>query len=296
MHNLVMRSARAGGLALACAAICAAASCGFPSFEFRATEAPLDGAVDATDAGPVAPSCTGGPTGDACTKVPALVGTQKIDGIGDELCALTVTRFDKTTAQYVIPTPPPIDVDPHAEVRVAWSSDGLHLHVHVADAHVVVMPAESNNLHYGDSIEIYAAGFVPSAGDYDDKTDIGAVHVIIAPPGVDVGARAYVYTSRYDHLPVSLAPALYAGRIVDDGYEIEAEFPWTLISRVAPPKAGDQVGFTLAVNAKDDPAQERRSMQMTFGYRSVGVPADSCSGLAAEPYCDDRTWCLPVLE
>ena len=295
-----MQLTRAAALAAVCAGL-GAASCGFPSFDFRATEAPLDGspfdAADAGDAGPVTPSCTGGPTGDACKQIPALVGTQKIDGVGDELCALPVTRFDKTTAQYDVPSPPPGDVDPRAEVRVAWSSEGLHLHVHVIDAHVVVTPAESNILHYGDSIEVYTAGFVPTAGDYDDKTDVGAVHVIIAPPGADVGARAYVYTSRYDHLPVSLAPALYAGRLVDDGFEIEAKFSWTLISRVAPPKANDSIGFTLAVNAKDDPAQEKRSLQMTFGYRSVVTPADSCAGIApAEPYCDDRTWCVPVLE
>jgi hypothetical protein len=296
MHNVMMQRST-WALSPLAFALCAA-SCGFPSFDFRATEAPLDGAVDAVaDAPPAKPSCVGGTLGDACARIPALAGAQKVDGVGDELCSAPVTRFDKTTAKFNLPDPPPSDVDPHVEVRTAWSTVGLHLHVHVQDARVIVVPPESNILHYGDSIEVYTAGFVPTAGDYDDKTDVGAVHVIVAPPGTGIGARAYLYTSRYDHIPVSLSPANYAGRIVDDGFEIELLFPWSLITRGAAPKAGDVIAFDLSVNAKDDPAQEKRSLQATLGYRSVAVPADSCSGVApAQPYCDDRTWCLPTLE
>jgi hypothetical protein len=303
MHNEWMQAAvcaaRRASWWAAVAIALGTPSCSFPNFDFRATEAPLDATIDApADTAPVKPSCPGGGAGgDACARIPRFAGVQKVDGSGDELCALSLTTFDKRTAAFNSPDPPPADVDPRVEVRAGWSAEGLHLHVHVIDARVVVVPPEGKVLHFGDSIEVYAAGFVPTAGDYDDKTDVGAVHVIVAPPGPAIGTRAYLYTSRYDFLPAALSPSSFAGRLVDDGYEIELRLPWTLLTRGTFPKAGESIGFDLSVNAKDDPSRPQRSLQSTLGYRTVAVPAESCTEVTpAQPYCDDRTWCVPMLD
>ncbi|MGZ3423699.1 MAG: hypothetical protein ACXVEF_35730 [Polyangiales bacterium] len=263
------------------------ASCSFPTFDFRATE-------DGSDA---APSCTGASTkGDACARVPHFSGTQKVDGVGDEFCGLPVSTWDKRTAQLNLPSPPPSGVDPRVELRVGWSDVGLHLHVHVIDAAVLVSPVEQV-LHTGDSVEIYASGFVPMGGDYDETTDVGAVHLILAPPGAGLEARALVYSSRYDHPASALSRSLYAGRIVSDGYEIEVQLPWSLITRGAPPIASGGIGLTAAVNAKDVPTDADRALQTFLGFHPVSPGSNSCVGSpGVQPWCDDRTWCTPLLE
>ncbi len=268
-------------------------SCGFPAFDFRETENPVDGGADAK------PSCpsvgSDGGIGNACTSLPRFTGTQRIDGVGDELCALALDAWDKRTTPFQIPTPPTADVDPRAELRVGWSSVGLHLHVHVVDPTGVIVSPPEASVAESDSVEIYASGFVPTGGDYDDVSDLGAIHVIVTPPGAGLGARANIFDSRYDHAAVAMSPSLYAVRIVSDGYEVEMQLPWTLISRTAPPSSGAGIGFDVALN-KDRASDHKRILQTFLGYRTDPVTPSSCTISKPEPWCDDRTWCVPKLE
>lgn len=293
MHNHRMGAGRSLAVVVV-AALAVVVSCGFPTFDFRATEAPADAGADTAQG--TRPSCPTGSGGDACNHIPRFTGTQRIDGFGDELCALPVSAWDKRTTPFQIPTPPPAEVDPRVELRVGWSNVGLHIHVHVVDTTGVIVVPPEVAVSESDSVEIYASGFLPTGGDYDDVTDVGATHVILTPPGAGLAARANIFDSRYDHPAVALSPSLYAARIVDDGYEVELQLPWTLLTRgTAPPTSGAGIGFDVALN-KDRASDKKRILQTFLGYRTDPVTPSSCNTFKLEPWCDDRTWCVPTLD
>jgi hypothetical protein len=307
MHKPFMKSRRGAGFLGLCGALF---GCGFPSFDFHHGDAggdatPSDVATDAlSDA---EPSCPATGSVDHCTEIPLFTGAQQIDGRGDEFCSLPGQTLDSSATRiFFYRSAKPADVTEVATLRTGWSNEGLHMHVHVADANLFVPPNGSQQLHEGDAIEIYVAGYVPTSGAFDATTDIGAQHIIVSPPSGAIGARGFVWTSSCDFpVPAALNNAFFTGRTVRDGWEIELDLPWSILlpsPTDAPPTSGAKIGFTFALDAQDvesgDPLNARQ-MQAFLGYQTITVASpscDSCSRATPEPFCDDRTWCTPTLQ
>jgi hypothetical protein len=291
-----------------CAGACFLGGCGFPSFDFHAGgDASVDTSSNDAPEGD-APSCPATGTVDLCTTIPSFVDPQKVDGRGDEFCSLPGHTIDSSATRVAFfRGATASQVKEVGTLRAAWSSQGLHLHVHVTDANVFVPPNGSNALHEGDAIELYVAGYVPASGTFDDTTDIGAQHIIVSPPqpsGI-IGARGFVWTSSCSTpIPASLDNAFFTGRIVTDGWELELDLPWSVLlasPTAAPPTAGAQIGFTFGLDAQDDPSTDpdhARQMLAFTGYLILTVASPSCSSCGKsppEPFCDDRCWCTPTL-
>ena len=291
-----------------CAGACFLGGCGFPTFDFHHGDGGVDSSpTDVADDGSLGePSCP--PTGsvDHCTEIALFTGTQQLDGRGDEFCSLPGQTIDSSaTRVFFFRGATPADVTEVATLRTAWSSEGLHMHVHVKDANLFVPPNGSQQLHEGDAIEIYVAGYVPTSGPFDATTDIGAQHIIVSPPSGAIGARGFVWTSSCDFpVPAALNNAFFTGRTVTDGWEIELDLPWSILlssPSATPPASGAKIGFTLALDAQDLPSGDplhARQMQAFLGYQTITVASPSCDSCShgPEPFCDDRTWCNPTLQ
>ena len=76
---------------------------------------------------------------------------------------------------------------------------------------------------------------------------------------------------------------------------MELRYPWAATAK--PAVAGGRVAFTFAVDVQDDARAAGRQLQCLIS--AVFVDGSEACGLAegtpAEPYCDDRTWCQPLL-
>jgi hypothetical protein len=248
------------------------------------------------DAGPG--TCTTA-TVDPCASIPALGGTQTVDGKDDEFCGVPSFVFDKAAASKggVVNNYNGLQDAEFASVkaRVAWSSAGLHAFFDVTDAKVEsVTMADPNQAlttpYQGDSIELFVASNDTATGA--PGGDSGAVVVTLAATGKSVS----VTTTNNNGLSVTYAElpsAQYAQAKTAGGYAIEVMIPWKGDS----PGSGAKVRFDLAINMADDNfggVGDMRDAQLIYHVSTVSGQT-SCPG-AAEPYCDDRTWCSPTLQ
>ena len=90
-----------------------------------------------------------------------------------------------------------------------------------------------------------------------------------------------------------LSQEQYKAVETDAGYAIEALIPW----QGDAPSGEAKVRFDLAVNTADtncSGVDDMRDAQMVLQQSSVSEPT-SCPG-GAEPWCDDRTWCVATLQ
>lgn len=227
-----------------------------------------------------------------CTSLPVFTGTQQVDGDDTDFGALPCFELtfsnagsvrvdgDKEGAQY--------DRTESVRARVAWSDAGLHVFAYVTDPALV--PAGSiDEIWNGDGIEVL---FHSSANLTGDPQVDGVSHAILsASPAL----AASVQTSAGSATHTALASDRYRTRVVDDGYVVELQLPWPAGGN---PASGSQIGFDFALNSADDSpagAPDGRDAQamLYVGSVSDGTP---CGEGAAEPWCDDRTWCTPVLQ
>jgi len=84
----------------------------------------------------------------------------------------------------------------------------------------------------------------------------------------------------------------YKTTTTDTGYAIEALIPW----KGSTPSSGAKVYFDLALNIADtncSGVDDMRDAQMILHQGSV--EQTSCPG-GAEAWCDDRTWCSPMVQ
>jgi hypothetical protein len=234
---------------------------------------------------------------DPCVAIPQFFGTQVVDGIGNEFCAIPAFDFDVKNAPASIPSPPP-NLPEHVSLRVAWSQDCLHLHVHVKDDQVFVQRGTYS--FDADAIEFFVSG--PSltgySGSYDGTSDGGAIQIVISPPNPPeyptAEAKAW-WNPRRQQSQADIAEQYYAGRRVSDGYEVELKFPWPTVADA--PQRGRHIAFNLGVDVRD--AVDASGRQMQAFLRLPTLPGDEACGFTggrtAEPFCDDRTWCQPEL-
>jgi hypothetical protein len=250
------------------------------------------GPTDA-DAGP----CTVLTGGDACANVPHFTAaTQVVDGIGDEFCDIPAMVFEVKSCPTIYPQNDPPPMPEKVLVRIAWSDVYFHLHIHVVDPKVIVNP-DPGNLWSGDAVEIYIAGTSDLHGSYNGTNDGGAIQIVLAPPagGLPTRGQAFFNPGGTTHTSAPINDMIYAGRIVADGYELELQLPWVAFAPAR--KAGNKIGFDLAVDAQQDPDAGGRQTQCIFTNKFADGK-DACGyamGSPAQPWCEDRSWCTPTL-
>jgi hypothetical protein len=227
----------------------------------------------------------------SCATLPRFTAPEQIiDGIGDEFADIPPVTFKVSEAPWVKPLPPP-NLPEVVTFRAAWSPIALHVHVHVEDPSIFIN-LDWTRIWDGDSVEFMYANSTTFSGRFDSTRDGGALHVGIAPPGGIFADRGVIYIDPAGASYRSkLSCKLFAARLVDGGYEVEVVLPWDLNTKT--PAAGDFVGFQLAVNVQDVPkdASATYARQLTANLPMMPVDSPGCG----EVYCDDRTWCRPML-
>lgn len=297
------------GLIVACVLV----GCTWPSHRFRddalagadaaaedafadgAGDAPSD-ATDALDSGLPPPTRCKPSSVKAlpCDVLPSFDGTVTLDGAGDEFCVqadggpeLPPRRFGVTDADFLAPSPAPAGLAESVEIRAGLAADGVHVFVQVQNDPSVIV--DLDDLVRGDAVEIYLRGHrnLPLNGDLESDD---AQVLVIAPPTATTEARAsfYVHGKRATSIPASY----WRARRVAGGYELEVHYPWTEL--LNEPSPGMVIGFDVALDVKDDPSAPTRQLRAIMHYDAVAdSPACKTYGFgAADPLCDDRTWCL----
>lgn len=248
-------------------------------------EAPRD--ADA-DAGCTAPTIT-----DPCRGVMRLPRAQILDGDDSDFDCVPTASFTVKSAPVSFPTPAP-DVPEVAHLRVAWTPTALAIYVRVDDPTVVVTSVDHSAIFDGDAVELYLSGNGALTGTYDRVgADPGSLQLVITPAGSGIAARAETYAGT-DKGP--LDPSYFKTKLLTSGYAVELALPWAYLHGAG--AAGAHIGLDVAIDANEDPSQpDVRAMWGLQFYQPVATGKSSCgASSSAWPWCDDRTWCAPVLE
>ena len=230
-------------------------------------------------------------SGNYCACMPKFVGTQVVDGAGDEFSALAPMTFTLSTAPYINPSRA-ASLPERVTLRAGWSDVALHVHVHVDDPSI--NPDSSATLWNGDNVQLFVAPTDILTGTYTGTEDGGAIHVLISAPSATDVSRATVIYQNGVSTNTPFVTGVFAGHRVTGGYEIEAQLQWLPVAN--PRHSGARIGFDLVVGAASDPSQ---GLALEGGLANLAVSAASpaCDlGGRVQPGCDDRTWCTPVLE
>ncbi|HMJ11109.1 MAG TPA: hypothetical protein VK524_06855 [Polyangiaceae bacterium] len=241
------------------------------------------------DAGDERGSCPDPPGADFCQSVPRLGRAQNVDGRALEFCGLSPMLFEVSRAAWTRNPPQPLPEI--VFLRAAWSPEALHVHAHVIDPKIIV--SRNALLSEGDGVEFYAAATDQLSGPTDGARDGGALQIIVTPQsgGEPARARIYYHPEPGVQLEEPLDPGAFASRIVDDGYDVEVKIPWR-----ASVSAGMRVGFDFGLNITDSDFATGREQQAAIGYRDVTLPTNCTADVGPQPFCDNRTWCVPLLE
>jgi len=247
-----------------------------------------DGAVDVGSDAPAPTTCTDPSMTSFCAPIVGLVGAYAVDALGTEYCASGVWSrgFEVKAAMRTTPSPVPAKITERVVVRALLSSFGFHVHVAVLDDPRIVV--DTSDYTQGDAVELFLRGAKAATGDLvaDD-----ALHVVVTPPTATSGPNAAFYVG--GKKGAGLPGGAFAGRLVQGGWEVEVVLPWTTIKNE--PAPGDKIGFDVAVDLKDDPALSAREVRAIMDFETVASsPTCAALGKAADPACDDRTWCAPV--
>jgi hypothetical protein len=223
-------------------------------------------------------NCAAPATGDPCHEIPRFTGIQVVDGAGDEFCSIPAFVMTLHNAGFVHPAGAMSDTS-RAIVRIGWSPEALHAHVHVDDPKILV----ATTLYDGDNVQFFIAGDKPSVGNFSGTDDGAANQVLIAPPATPTGAgRASTHYG---------SPTFrVAARTVEGGYEIELQWPWNGIA--TPAAVGKTIGLDLLVGVRDLASSVTTEFEYEL-YRRIGAAA-TCMG-DAQLWCDDLLWCTPTL-
>jgi hypothetical protein len=237
-----------------------------------------------------------------------------VDGSGDDFCDVPATVFAiKDGVALDGNKPPPItDV---LMARVAWDAAGIHAHLHVDDAEVMM----------GDAIEFDIGGQFPLAGYFDGvTTDVGLTSIGLAVGGtstahgfpVTIPAVADMSYQGNQSICVPMpctsppkglvsfgqplvAPARWAHRIVPGGYEFELFLPWAVLGRSTAPPVRTAIAADIALTAKSERLTARAWLAINplpNGGSSQCQTTHIGQMVIADPSCDDRGWCAPTLQ
>lgn len=158
--------------------------------------------------------------------------------------------------------------DVNGQFHIGWDEQALHLGVQVIDD-TFVQVSSGRNMFRGDIVELqldanldgdFSSAFL-SSDDYQLGLNPGNFGSI--PPGA------------YRWYPIGLAgiPAGVTVRAVrtEDGYNLEARIPWTVVA--VTPEEGDEFGFALSLSDNDRAGQAlQQSMVSTVRTRKLTNP------------------------
>jgi hypothetical protein len=234
-----------------------------------------------------------------CAAIPPFTGQQIIDGNDSDFCGVPAINYPYTSGLVVSGAAGPFELDAGSDdtaiIRVGWSTDALHVFVHVVDSDWAPPPA-GGCIGTCSQVEVYVAATSMLSGAYDGDNDGGAIQILLsAPPTV---AQAFYNSGPGKQMPISIDPSHYIGVVTPDGYSIELEYPWPLV-HPAPIASGLGVGLDFAFDVEDGADASGRQWQSIFGYTPLPPDAGvspACGTFFPEPWCDDRTWCTPTLE
>jgi hypothetical protein len=226
---------------------------------------------------------------------------QRVDGYGDDFCGVPALPFDPAKWQPVslLDSVGPTPSFPGSTLQVAWTGgqDGaLHVYAHIAKWPAVPQPADAG-IFWGDAVEILVS---TSAANLTGQTggDKGAGHVLVAPIPPD---SAQFFPANSGTSGETLARAEYATRLEPGvGYDVEVQIPWATLDASAP-SPGSAIGFDAVVDirvATEDGGDDWWQVALIVEALPVGVPPGGCGATnpSYQPYCDDRTWCTPVVQ
>jgi hypothetical protein len=229
-----------------------------------------------------------------CSNLPHFTGTQVVDGNGNEFCDIVATEFDVGRGYYDDPPDSGAGITTKAYIRAAWSSTGLHIHVHVDQA-TVNPPASGTVIYFGDGIEAFASLTDNLTGSFGPGAD-PAVQVIATPATATEPSLSSVATATTG-ITGTLAPSQFAGRLVPGGYEVEFELPWSVIAGGTDagivPVAGDSIGYDIACDVQGP--NGTRLYQSSLSDNAPGPDTASvgtCTVGFPHPSCDDLIWCV----
>jgi len=275
---------------------CALIGCSWPDHRFR-DDVPADAALEPEDSAafPVPTGCPPQPETQAfCDEVRHFPGVWEVDGSGVEFCreeegkqSTPPRRFTMSEAARTSPTPAPARFTQKVEVRVGLSPFGVHVFVQVTgDPRVLV---DRDDLVQGDAVEVFLRG-TPTTELTGDLAADQAVHLVMTPPSETAAGLGAQYYQGKKAAP--LRDDYFHTRRVRSGYEVELHYPWTELKNQSAP--GTLMGFDVALDVKDDPSAKGRELRALMYAQPVSASA-SCDALMvspADPFCDDRTWCL----
>lgn len=235
----------------------------------------------------------GGTTINLEKSVPRLVGTQAVDGNDDDFCGVPTHTLTAADAVQDGPLPPP---GFHADVRAAWSSDALHLFVHVPKFPVLPPPSQGA-IYFGDAVELCLSTLSEPDASIGQR---GTTHIIVAPLGADgsPGGRVEaLVTDTTDPAPFT-APRKFATRIEEGvGYDVELEVPWSTLDATTPLSPGTVIRLAVGVDL-NIPVDGGSPWQQLYlkGAGMTNQKSSTCDPHPnAYPGCDDRTWAKPEL-
>jgi hypothetical protein len=242
------------------------------------------GAHCSSGAGGAGGGGTGGTTGCAgltanpCTTIPRFTGTQVVDGFDNDFCNVPGYVMDLANAGYVNATTTPVSAT-RTVMRIAWSTAGLHGFVHVDDPNVIVV----GNFYDGDNVQFFISAERPVSGL--PPTD-GGDQLYTAPPfGTNPATSQVTY--------ITTTARQVVGQIVAGGYDIEVLWPWSAATTAM--TSGKIIGFDVMVGVNDTSTASARDFEYGIVLRTP-ITTTTCPSTTIQMYCDDRTWCEPVLQ
>ena len=162
---------------------------------------------------------------------------------------------------------------------------------------VVIVPTGTDQLWYGDALEIFLKGDAVLTGAYGGGADPGALQIIVVPDATSPPRTEMAVGYGEDLGPLVGAQTAVASAA--NAYAIEYLIPWARISAAdggaTGPGAGGSIGFMFGVDYRDrDAGASQPEYQLTLPLNAVGGDTP-CPYATPIPSCDDRTWCAPRL-
>lgn len=250
-----------------------------------------DGGTPPEDGGSAdAPGCTSATTSPCTAGIPRFLGTQTLDGKGDDLCSLPSFEFGIATPgikKNNINNIPDSQFET-VTARVGWTATGIVAFFDVKDASIQTVnmkdPGQAVAKAYqGDSIEFFVSSTDALTGL--TATDSTALQLTIPANGPAAQVKTAAGGSPTQ---TALPAAQYAQTTTPTGYAIELKLPWP----GAAPSAGAKIRFDLALNSADTNSSgvdDMRDAQLVYYLGTVSNT--TCPNNTPDVWCDDRTWC-----
>jgi len=316
MTRRLARGLCAGSLGAAFAMAALAASCSVPALDLSGKKcassqdcnpgqvcssgAQCVSAIDAgqhADTHSLSPDGTGlvdaSKTVDICHHIPHYGGMQLVDGFNTDFSSVPKASYPWGGSHTTVVG---AAIGDHLDVtaQVAWSSTGMHMFFHVEyETGVVIPPAGADPLYYGDSMELFLKGNSVLTGVYNGVLDPGAKQIITAAdPTNPPRTQAFDDYGR----PAPLGAVSSAVHRDARGYDLEFMVSWASIlpDGGTSPIVGDAIGLDFAVDYRPR-IEGGVAPQYQILLSDVVLQAtDACH--SPIPSCDDRTWCVPVLD